>query len=389
MAERRVPKFELTFTLGNVDRPTLNRLQRSFYLRDFTPGFLAGDPVDVNGQPGYASVMFYELAERIDVDPTVLTEIRRLADTYGEGIPNGLPYRTVADTYFLEGDFAAGYKAYSHYPKLHLYLALTDHLGHLPVAAIDVFSWMERDPDRRIANTQEMFDRLTHTLDEFHEEHGISVIEEFWRRVNVDAPIEEVAQAIEDDIIKHINGEQLRAILATVHDPEYPRAIPSAFTGTEVSRPVEWPAPWILNDPRHLLVRAKCRQLFRDAENAQRAAEGLPEVGKGWVSEATLLRELERAFPAERIIHQWRPTWLGSQSLDIAFPHRHVAVEYQGAQHSRPVEFFGGAEAFEAQRWRDERKRELCATNGFALIEVHPGYDIDDVVERVRAALNL
>jgi hypothetical protein len=64
-----------------------------------------------------------------------------------------------------------------------------------------------------------------------------------------------------------------------------------------------------------------------------------------------------------------------------------VGVEHQGAQHSRPVESFGGEDAFTRRQARDRTKRRLCEVNGRVLIEVHPGYVIDEVIDSVRAAI--
>jgi hypothetical protein len=115
---------------------------------------------------------------------------------------------------------------------------------------------------------------------------------------------------------------------------------------------------------------------------------GLPRIGEGLVSEVRLLNELREAFPDEVVNHQVRPTWLAPQSLDIVFADHGVGVEYQGAQHSRPVEFFGGEKAFEGQQMRDAIKRSLCEANGFHLIEVFPDYALSEVVREVRAALS-
>ena len=59
-----------------------------------------------------------------------------------------------------------------------------------------------------------------------------------------------------------------------------------------------------------------------------------------------------------------RPKFLFQQHLDIFIPKLMVALEYQGTQHDRPVEFCGGAEAFQRTQERDSRKRRLCAANG-------------------------
>ena len=87
---------------------------------------------------------------------------------------------------------------------------------------------------------------------------------------------------------------------------------------------------------------------------------------------------------ADPVLHQARPWWLAPQSLDIYLPRYNIAIEYQGAQHTQPVEFFGGEEAFEQQQERDARKAAACAQNGCALIEVHPRYKLGDVLTRIR-----
>lgn len=46
------------------------------------------------------------------------------------------------------------------------------------------------------------------------------------------------------------------------------------------------------------------------------------------------------------------------------------AIEYNGEQHYRPVEYFGGIERFNQQKERDNRKREYCCNNNINLLEI-------------------
>ena len=75
--------------------------------------------------------------------------------------------------------------------------------------------------------------------------------------------------------------------------------------------------------------------------------------------------------------------WLGRQHLDIYIPELKIAVEYQGRQHSEPVEFFGGQEAFEKNLERDARKKRLCDENGVNLLYVYPETDRDDFIQNL------
>ena len=131
-------------------------------------------------------------------------------------------------------------------------------------------------------------------------------------------------------------------------------------------------------------IKGVLRTVVRECENIVREEKGLPRVGEGWISETRLFKDLCVSFPNERVVHQARPAWLGQQHLDIYFPARNVAVEYQGAQHERPIEFFGGEEAFKKQQERDRRKRRLCEEHGCRLIYAYPGCDISDIERQIR-----
>lgn len=87
-------------------------------------------------------------------------------------------------------------------------------------------------------------------------------------------------------------------------------------------------------------VRSAFAPQFVAAEEAFRRENGIPEIGKGWVSEVSLFTLVRSLFPDA--IHQWRPVFLGLQSVDIYVPSRKLAIEYQGAQHYGPVALFGG-----------------------------------------------
>ncbi len=127
-----------------------------------------------------------------------------------------------------------------------------------------------------------------------------------------------------------------------------------------------------------------CRTLARKAENMVREDAGLPRVGEGWLSETRLFHELRDAFPEQTAEQHASPEWLGRQHLDIYLPEIAVGVEFQGAQHDGPVDFFGGPEAYEAVQKRDARKLRLCKRHGVELVYVRPGYDLDAVVAEIR-----
>jgi hypothetical protein len=56
--------------------------------------------------------------------------------------------------------------------------------------------------------------------------------------------------------------------------------------------------------------------------------------------------------------------------FDFYIPIKNVCVEYDGRQHFMAIDTFGGEEAFERQKIRDEIKNQYCKKNGIKLIRI-------------------
>lgn len=85
-----------------------------------------------------------------------------------------------------------------------------------------------------------------------------------------------------------------------------------------------------------------------------------------WRGQEALVRLISLHFPD--CIPEYSPSWLDRQRLDAFVPSIRVAFEYQGEQHQRPVEYFGGRSGYEKTRERDIRKAKACCKHGVALI---------------------
>ena len=103
-------------------------------------------------------------------------------------------------------------------------------------------------------------------------------------------------------------------------------------------------------------LRANWR-LARTKIRTKLTAEGV--IKPKWKHELSLFHAVRRLYPDT--LYQYRPDWLGRQSLDLYI--------YQGIQHYLPVEFFGGEDALSQRRDLDRVKKELCAANSVQLIE--------------------
>lgn len=134
--------------------------------------------------------------------------------------------------------------------------------------------------------------------------------------------------------------------------------------------------------PEFEAKRQIIQKLIRKAENEVRIEKGYSIVGT-LVNESILFSKLKQHFPTYNVISQYRPKWLGRQSLDIFIEDLNVAIEYQGDQHTRPVEFFGGEAAYLITKQRDQKKLNLCKRNGCRLVYVYPGYTFEELILQI------
>ena len=56
--------------------------------------------------------------------------------------------------------------------------------------------------------------------------------------------------------------------------------------------------------------------------------------------------------------------------FDFYLPKKNICIEYQGQQHYKPIDFFGGKAKFDEQVERDNIKRKYCNDNNITLLEV-------------------
>ena len=106
-------------------------------------------------------------------------------------------------------------------------------------------------------------------------------------------------------------------------------------------------------------------RLARTKIRTRLTAQGI--IKPKWKHELTLFHIVREMYPDT--LYQYRPDWLGRQSLDLFIPSLATAIEYQGIQHYHPVDFFGGEEALSQRQELDRVKKELCEEYGVRLIE--------------------
>jgi hypothetical protein len=68
--------------------------------------------------------------------------------------------------------------------------------------------------------------------------------------------------------------------------------------------------------------------------------------------------------------------------FDFYLPNYNICIEYQGEQHYRPVEYFGGEEKFKTQQKHDNIKRKYCHDNNIKLLEIPYWVNIEEKLNK-------
>jgi hypothetical protein len=110
------------------------------------------------------------------------------------------------------------------------------------------------------------------------------------------------------------------------------------------------------------------RKIRNIIENEVRVKFGFKKVGEAWASETLLYQLINEIFPDRKIIRHYRPEILEFFELDVFIPSLNLGIEYQGIQHFKSINHWGGKESLEQTKKRDKRKKKLCEINKIKLI---------------------
>lgn len=128
------------------------------------------------------------------------------------------------------------------------------------------------------------------------------------------------------------------------------------------------------------------KQNFRALENRIRKGKGYEVVGS-FVMEKLLYNKLSNAFSNLRIVSQYSPAWLQPQRIDIFIEDCNLAIEYHGAQHYMPIDFFGGKEGLRLRQELDRKKKNKCDENKIKLVEISYEEDFDFAFDTLKAII--
>lgn len=125
------------------------------------------------------------------------------------------------------------------------------------------------------------------------------------------------------------------------------------------------------NNNAELLIiklREQNRKIWNIIENEVRRKFGHKKVGEAWSSETILFYIIQTIFSKLTILRHYRPSFLKGLEIDIFISDLKIGIEYQGIQHFKPVDYWGGAEALKKLKQRDIQKKAICEKEGIKLI---------------------
>lgn len=361
-----VPKFNQYYPSEDI----MSENQLAFY-KHWKTSWNTRQPLNIDGQLSYVFCYAYKIINSRD-NSKIIRELSDLRESYRdeEKLPQYLG-SWIGDALILEGRFEDSLKfELSADKRLSIKLALDIHISAQDLAQIQ--------KPRVTKYGVQFVDQIIKIADKKLRMIQLSSVEHILSQF--------VKAKLEFGKYSFFNGVPGPPIIHTISIEPLTGETTSRLSN-ESKLDISKAAPLYYFKSSNELINFS-KKLFRDAENHLRKEQGVPLIGEGWISETALFYLIEEAFPADDVIHHGKPEWLGRQHLDIYFPAHNVGIEYQGRQHQKPIEFFGGQEAYKKTVERDKRKKRLCVKNNCALIYVYPDYDFKVVKSQIEAAMN-
>lgn len=122
-------------------------------------------------------------------------------------------------------------------------------------------------------------------------------------------------------------------------------------------------------------------------EFLQRPADHLQGIGcekcKESNLEKTTAKELDKN--GYKYLRQKRFEWLGRQSLDFYLPKYNIAIECQGEQHFKPINYFNGQKGYKLTIERDKKKKQLCEEHDIKLYYINYDEEVETKLNEILA----
>jgi len=122
-----------------------------------------------------------------------------------------------------------------------------------------------------------------------------------------------------------------------------------------------------INNYTKINIICKQHGMFVQTPNNHLRNHGCPicNLSKGEKEIQSFLFENEIKFQREKIFEK-----LNQKRFDFYLPKYNIAIEYDGIQHFKSIDFFGGEDCFIKRKQSDEIKNQFCIDNNIKLIRI-------------------
>lgn len=129
-----------------------------------------------------------------------------------------------------------------------------------------------------------------------------------------------------------------------------------------------------VNSKTKILVKHKCGEKWKIKPTHLLTRDMCPKC-KNSIGEKYVSKYLDNLGIKYEIQKKFKDLkFKKSLSYDFYLPKYNILIEYQGLQHYKPIESFGGMETYKSQVKRDTIKRNYAKNNGYILIEISYKY---------------
>ncbi len=135
-----------------------------------------------------------------------------------------------------------------------------------------------------------------------------------------------------------------------------------------------------------ILLDSDAKKINDEIENELREHFGYPKLGERWISETLLYKLTCLIFSEEEVVFHYRGSEMEGLEIDIWIPEYKIGIEYQGIQHYKSVEHWGGEEGLKKRQLNDQRKKGLFLKNGYYLVEYMHNEEVSE--ETLKKKLN-
>lgn len=127
-----------------------------------------------------------------------------------------------------------------------------------------------------------------------------------------------------------------------------------------------------VNNNQKIDIICKKHGLFKQSPKSHLRGDGCPKC-KSSKGERNIMYFLEKNnidYIYQKTYYDCISTIGNKLKFDFYLPDYNICVEYDGEQHFKPIDYFGGVESFNRQRERDITKNNYCLENNIKLIRL-------------------